>query len=58
MTLALDILKVFMWVMLYFGSIAMLAVMSASLVFMVGALILGEDITDIEPEEWSDDNWE
>ena len=53
----LEIMKVGMWVVIYFASIGMLAVFAASLVFMVGMMIMRRDITDMQSqsEKWNEE---
>lgn len=49
MSLALDIVKYVVWVVAYFTSIGVLSIMVMALVYMVGMMVVGWDITDSEP---------
>lgn len=57
MSLAFEIMRVLAWLGLYFISAGMLVVTAFAMVFMVGMLIFGENITDMEPEsnKWEED---
>jgi hypothetical protein len=52
----MDIVRVVVWVGLYFLSMGMLAVVGMSLVYMLGKMAFLTDITDSEPERWEDDD--